>query len=178
MTEPLAIPKEHSGTKAEQAAFMVGYATARREEQAELQTLRDAVGKLEEKNRTLAGIPKGEVWYFGDDGEDYPELLGCPVIMEPDVLRRLLKADATVAKLPVDCERCTQLETLVRIIWDQHWREKCPICLQDVFRGEHLTACMVKAVIQKGNAMDAREATKLVEALREAAAKAAERKKP
>lgn len=68
MTEPLAIPKEHSGTKAEQAAFMVGYATARREEQAELQTLRDTVGKLPKTADGVAVTPGMEVWVW-QDGE-------------------------------------------------------------------------------------------------------------
>jgi hypothetical protein len=53
-------------------------------EQAEIE-------RLMAENKTLSRIPKGEVWYWQGDGEDYPESLGCPVIMEPDVLRGLLE---------------------------------------------------------------------------------------
>ncbi len=53
-------------------------------------TLAAEVERLRAENKTLCRIEKGEVWYYGDDGNDYPESLGCPVIMEPGVLRRLL----------------------------------------------------------------------------------------
>jgi len=53
-------------------------------------SLQSKINRLGEENKTLRRIPKGEVWYYGDDGQDYPDSLACPVIMEPNVLRRLL----------------------------------------------------------------------------------------
>jgi len=52
---------------------------------------RSMIQRLQEENRTLSRIPKGEVWYWQGDGQDFPESLGCPVIMEPDVLRAMLR---------------------------------------------------------------------------------------
>jgi hypothetical protein len=66
---------------------------------AVVKALEEEVERLREENNTLRRIPKGEVWYYGDDGQDYPESLGCPVIMEPSILRRLLAAEAIVEPL-------------------------------------------------------------------------------
>lgn len=51
----------------------------------------DSLQRAKEENETLRRIPRGEVWYWQGDGEDFPESLGCPVIMEPDVLRGMLR---------------------------------------------------------------------------------------
>jgi hypothetical protein len=50
--------------------------------------LRDAEDELQ----VLRRIEKGEVWYWQGDGWDFPQSLGCPVIMRPEKLRAMLEA--------------------------------------------------------------------------------------
>lgn len=62
--------------------------------------------RLKAENKTLRRIPKGETWVWQGDGSDFPESLGCPVIMEPDVLRGML---ADKERLLAACKRFVEV---------------------------------------------------------------------
>jgi hypothetical protein len=51
--------------------------------------------ELRREQRFIHEIRNSAVWYWQGDGDDYPESLGCPVVMRPEHLRELLaKANA------------------------------------------------------------------------------------
>ncbi len=53
--------------------------------------------KLEDAKRIQDRVDKREFWAWQNDGENFPESLACPVIMNAHVLRELLN-DAVVGK--------------------------------------------------------------------------------
>lgn len=61
--------------------------------------LQAKVSRLEQGIEMLRRERKGEVWCWQDDGEDYPESLGCPTLVQPSVIRRWVAAEAKLAAL-------------------------------------------------------------------------------
>lgn len=48
---------------------------------------------LRSVNRLRIGPDGGNYWSWGDDGQDHPESLTCPALVQPDVMRRLVAAE-------------------------------------------------------------------------------------
>lgn len=57
------------------------------------------LARVREENRGLRASLDDEVWIWQDDADDHPESLTCRVIMQPDVVRRLVKAEADLARI-------------------------------------------------------------------------------
>lgn len=51
----------------------------------------DEIDRLRADNRLIVRTERGEAWYWQGDGHDFPESLGCPVVIDEGVLRDLLK---------------------------------------------------------------------------------------
>lgn len=57
----------------------------------------DVIDRLQHDHRLIARTERGEVWYWQGDGHDYPESLGCPVVIDENDLRELIhKANQNV----------------------------------------------------------------------------------
>lgn len=56
-----------------------------------LEEAADAIDRLQHDHRLIARTERGEVWYWQGDGHDYPESLGCPVVIDDNDLRELIR---------------------------------------------------------------------------------------
>lgn len=56
-----------------------------------LEEVATEMDKLYQERRTIARTERGEVWLWQGDGNDFPDSLACPVVMDADDLRMLLK---------------------------------------------------------------------------------------
>lgn len=76
-------------------------------EQKDYDALRARCEELQEDLRqrriTLSRVDRTEttreIWYWQDDGQDYLESLGCPVLVRPDVIRRFVAAESRCEEL-------------------------------------------------------------------------------
>lgn len=52
------------------------------------------IDRLQHGERLIARTERGEVWHWQGDGHDYPDSIGCPVVIDENDLRELIhKAD-------------------------------------------------------------------------------------
>lgn len=63
---------------------------------ARAETAEAALAKERAHARMIYAERTGQVWYWQDDGKDYPESLACPVVVKPEVVRRWLAAEAAL----------------------------------------------------------------------------------
>ena len=64
--------------------------------------LLDDVDRIEAERNALRDLRDGSVWYWQGDGEDHPESLSCPVLIEAADIRELCAAEAALVKLRKD----------------------------------------------------------------------------
>ena len=48
------------------------------------------IDRMQAEHRLIARTERGEVWFWQGDGYDFPESIGCPVVMDENDLRALL----------------------------------------------------------------------------------------
>lgn len=53
----------------------------------------------DEARQNLNRAMKGETWSWQDDGEDHPESLACPVLVQPNVIRRWASAERLIEEM-------------------------------------------------------------------------------
>lgn len=54
----------------------------------------DDLDRLQTAHKLIARTESGECWHWQGDGYDFPDSLVCPVVIDPDVLRDLLRDSA------------------------------------------------------------------------------------
>lgn len=57
----------------------------------EIDDAADALDMLQIAHRLIARTESGECWHWQGDGHDYPDSLACPVVIDEEILRRLLR---------------------------------------------------------------------------------------
>lgn len=59
------------------------------------------IADMRQKLATVSLYEQSEVWFWQGDGEDYPDSLVCPVVIQPDHLRQLI----AMASVPSEQEK-------------------------------------------------------------------------
>ena len=62
--------------------------------EAAAESLEEAASELDflqQAHRLIAQTERGECWHWQGDGHDFPESLVCPVVIDPELLRGLLR---------------------------------------------------------------------------------------
>lgn len=59
----------------------------------------ETIDRLQANSRLAIATEKGEVWFWQGDGYDYPDTLVCPVVVQPDVLRALIRASEELEEI-------------------------------------------------------------------------------
>ena len=59
-----------------------------------LEDAASVIDRLQHDHKLVARTERGEVWYWQGDGHDYPESLGCPVVIDENDLRDLIRGAA------------------------------------------------------------------------------------
>ena len=49
------------------------------------------IDRMQAEHRLIARTERGEVWFWQGDGYDYPESIGCPVVIDENDLRELIR---------------------------------------------------------------------------------------
>lgn len=61
----------------------------------------DEIDLLKAEQRLIARTERGEVWFWQGDGFDFPESIGCPVVIDEHLLRRLISS-ANAKAIPAE----------------------------------------------------------------------------
>lgn len=49
------------------------------------------IDRMQAEHRLIARTERGEVWFWQGDGYDFPDSIGCPVVIDENDLRALLQ---------------------------------------------------------------------------------------
>ena len=71
--------------------FILEIYKLRRVVDAQLKEYSGDRAKLEELRRTKFSLSTGDFWYWEEDGPNNPESLLCPVVMQPECVRKLMR---------------------------------------------------------------------------------------